>query len=110
MTTQALTQYSETRRQEIHKTTDTKTQKARRAIKAIVVASRRSDVSVGSDGVGWFQMVRSEIEFRIRRSIPLITLQFRCQIAESDWLVEPDRSDELKKPNKSRKSLKSLMR
>lgn len=51
MTTQVLTQHSEPRRQEIHKTTDIKkTQKALRAIKAIVVASRCSDDSVGSDG------------------------------------------------------------
>jgi len=52
-----------------------KTWKAWRAIKAIVVAA--SDGSVGSDGDGWFQMVRSDRELRIRRSIPLIALQFR---------------------------------
>lgn len=43
--------------------------------------------SDGSDAVRQASDGQISKEFRIRRSIPLITLQFRCQVAESDGLL-----------------------
>jgi len=61
--------------------------------------------------LGRLQMIRSDREFRFRRSIPLITLQFRYQTVGSDWFVEPDGSDGLQrakqKPEKPKESYKS---
>lgn len=55
MTIQALTQHSESTRKGIHKTIhNKKTQKAWRAIKAIVVASRCSD----GVGFSWSDQIR----------------------------------------------------
>jgi len=76
------------------------------------VASGGSD---GSDAVRQASDGQISKEFRIRRSIPLITLQFRCQVAGSDGLLSQMGqmfrwSDELKKaqqePEKPKESYK----